>query len=100
MADARLLEATANVGVQLGRAVERRRDEQSQAHLASIIDSSYDANIGKSLDGIITSWNAAAERMYGFTASEAIGRSISLIIPDDRKPDWISSWNTSAAANR
>ena len=52
--------------------------------LASIVESSGDAIIGKSLDGIIQSWNDAAERVFGYTAAEAVGRHISLIIPPDR----------------
>jgi PAS domain S-box-containing protein len=52
--------------------------------LASIIENSDDAIISKSLDGIIQSWNAAAERMFGHTAEQAIGRHISLIIPPER----------------
>ena len=52
--------------------------------LASIVESSEDAIISKSLDGIIQSWNAAAERLFGFTAEQAVGRHISLIIPADR----------------
>jgi PAS domain S-box-containing protein len=52
--------------------------------LASIVESSDDAIVRKTLDGIVQSWNAAAERLFGYPASEAIGRHISLVIPPDR----------------
>ncbi|MGE3269081.1 MAG: PAS domain S-box protein, partial [Chloroflexota bacterium] len=57
-----------------------------QARLATIIEASEDAIIGKDLDGTIISWNPAAQRLYGYTASEVIGRPISMLIPADR-PD-------------
>lgn len=56
-----------------------------QAHLAAIIQSSDDAIVSKDLNGIITSWNPAAERMFGLTSDEAVGNSIHIIIPDDRR---------------
>jgi len=53
-------------------------------HLAAIVEFSDDAIVGKDLNGIVTSWNLAAERMFGYTAAEAVGRSITLIVPAER----------------
>ena len=58
--------------------------EIAAARLAAIVDSSDDAIVSKTIDGVITSWNAGAERMFGYSASEAVGRHITLIIPKDR----------------
>src|SRR5207247_7521479 len=67
------------------QAVEAARG--SQAALAAIVENSDDAIIGKTLDGRITTWNRGAERMYGYTASEAIGQPISLLVPEDRRDE-------------
>src|SRR5215211_3452047 len=60
---------------------------EPQAHLAAIIKSSDDAIVSKDLNGIILSWNPAAERIFGYTAAEAVGNSIHIIIPDDRRAE-------------
>ena len=67
--------------------LDRRKSRElrdSQNRLALIVDSSQDAIIGKNLEGIVTHWNKGAEHIYGYTAQEMIGRSISLLAPDDR----------------
>ncbi len=58
--------------------------EVDQQRFAAIVESSNDAIIAKSLEGIVTAWNAGAERLFGYSATEAVGRSIMLIIPEDR----------------
>jgi PAS domain S-box-containing protein len=63
---------------------EQRNSERKQAMLASIITTSDDAIISKTLDGIVTSWNYGAQQLFGYTESEAIGRSITMLIPKDR----------------
>jgi PAS domain S-box-containing protein len=59
----------------------------SLARLAAIVSSSDDAIVSKDLNGYIQTWNAGAERLFGFTSDEAVGKHITLIIPDDRRPE-------------
>jgi two-component system, chemotaxis family, CheB/CheR fusion protein len=63
---------------------ERREAEEKQARLAAIVDSSDDAIIGKTLEGIVTAWNNGAERMFGYTAEEIIGKPAAILLPADR----------------
>jgi PAS domain S-box-containing protein len=67
------------------RLVERERAARARVtrELAAIVESSDDAIVSKNLDGVMTAWNRAAEQMYGYTAAEAVGQPIQLIVPDD-----------------
>jgi PAS domain S-box-containing protein len=65
---------------------ERKKTDAILAEMAAIVDSSNDAIIGKTLEGIITTWNRGAEGVYGYTAAEMVGKSISLLVPKER-PD-------------
>jgi PAS domain S-box-containing protein len=62
-------------------------NDKDQQHLAAIVRDSNDAIIGKTLEGIITSWNGGAERIYGYTAKEAIGRTVAMLVPPDREDE-------------
>lgn len=84
---ARLAEA---VKRELRAAEERRSRKQNEAtmvYLASIVSSCQDAIVGETLEGTIVSWNIGAEVLYGYAASEMIGRSISVLIPTNRPQD-------------
>jgi PAS domain S-box-containing protein len=64
--------------------IARQREETLRAHLAAVVESSDDAVISKTLEGIITTWNKGAERMFGHSAMEAIGKPVTILIPADR----------------
>jgi PAS domain S-box-containing protein len=77
------LDGAVNVLVDIS---DRKAAEEARAYLAAIVASSHDAIISKTMDGIVTSWNLGAERLYGYMAEEVIGQPISLLLPPDR-PD-------------
>src|SRR5262249_39024413 len=71
----------------VSRALNQRIADQNRQRLAAIVESSEDAIIGKTLDGTIVTWNAAAERLYGYAAHEVVGRSMSRLLPADRSDE-------------
>jgi PAS domain S-box-containing protein len=80
--------AVTRVSRTIGDAIDRtqaehKRAQETQAWLAAIVENSNDAIIGRLIDGTITSWNAAAERLFGYSATEVIGQSVSPIVPPD-----------------
>jgi PAS domain S-box-containing protein len=64
--------------------LQQNQDAAARARLAAIVRSSADAIIGETLDGIITDWNPAAERLYGYSAAEVIGQHLSMVVPPQR----------------
>jgi len=79
---------------QLGTFIARRRAEAKSAeaeryrqHLAEVVRGTHDAVLSKDLDGLVTTWNPAAGRLYGYSAEEAIGRHISFLVPPDHKDE-------------
>src|SRR5262249_32539598 len=74
------------IGVTIDVTARRQADEVN-SRLAAIVESSDDAIVSKTLDGIVTSWNQGAERLVGYTADEMVGQSIRRIVPPDRQPE-------------
>src|SRR5215467_5284027 len=66
---------------------ERQLVDEARLRLAAIVESSEDAIISKTLDGIITSWNAAAQRIFGYTVEEAVGQPVAILLPPDVLPE-------------
>ena len=79
---------------------EREQAERANSLLAAIVDCSDDAIVSKSLDGIITSWNKGAERIFGYTPEEAVGKHISLIIPAERRDEEVDILRRIRAGDR
>ena len=85
----RWLEVTAfrirpgQVGVTFFDVTERKRAEEVRERLAAVAESSDDAIIGKTLDGVITSWNRGAEHLFGYSSSEAVGKPMKMLIPPE-----------------
>jgi PAS domain S-box-containing protein len=81
--DEELLRMLTAIGRQVGDFLRRTKTERELLEFATIVESADDAIIGKTLDGVITSWNPGAERLYRYSANEVIGQPISILIPDD-----------------
>jgi PAS domain S-box-containing protein len=97
LADGRVFERHSRTqiynGLNIGRVwnvrdmTERTRAEESSARLAAVVESSDDAIVSKSLEGIISTWNKGAERIFGYTAAEVVGKSIYILIPEERRSE-------------
>jgi PAS domain S-box-containing protein len=75
--------AAQSIASQLARIVERERAHHANARMAAIVESSQDAILSRTPDGTIVTWNPGAERLFGYTAAEIVGRNISLIVPPE-----------------
>lgn len=82
--DGDFLELAESIGSQIGQFLGRKRIERMNQHFASMIEFSDDAIISKDLNGIVTSWNSGARRIFGYSEEEMVGKPIVLLIPEDR----------------
>src|SRR5499427_3179978 len=87
LSDGTVIEVNRDVTERKQIEADLRQTEQQLMFLASIVQSSDDAIVSKNLDGIITSWNKGAEHVFGYTAEEAVGQPITIIIPQDRQDE-------------
>src|SRR5207253_1038117 len=74
-------------GISKSRVIQRQRAKEAFSRLASLVESSDDAIVSMTLEAIIVTWNLGAERIYGYSAAEAEGRSLSILVPPDRPDD-------------
>ena len=87
LSDGKVIEVNRDVTERKQIEADLRQTEQQLRFLASIVQFSDDAIVSKNLDGIITSWNEGAERIFGYNAEEAIGQPITMIVPQDRQDE-------------
>jgi PAS domain S-box-containing protein len=87
LSDGTVIEVNRDVTERRQIEADLRESEQQLRWLASIVQSSDDAIVSKNLNGIITSWNKGAERVFGYTAEEAVGQPITIVIPQDRQDE-------------
>ena len=97
LADGRIIECTSKIRPIDARpagwvwsfrdVTERRQSEETKFRLAAVVESSQDAIVSKTLEGIIKTWNAGAERTFGYTAEEAVGKPVLMLIPPERKQE-------------
>ena len=78
---------------------DRKRAEEVGQRLVAIVESSDDAILSKNLDGIIASWNRGAERLFGYTADEIVGKSVTILIPAERHDEEPEILDVSDAAS-